>query len=480
MTCDLMFDAWLGWDVPYAIEMGRRMAPYDPRWLEEPVPPDRIGAYAEIRRATGIPIASGEHEYTRWGFKVLLDAEGVDVVQADPDWTGGITEMVKICALASAYDKPVIPHGHSVLPALHLIAAQSPAVCPLLEFLLVYLSKSSGSTRSASTRWAAWWPCPRRRAWASRWTSRASCVARRSPLGADTALAAVSPQKGAAMTELHPLPPDRLPALRPLLRAPCPLEAEYALEAMIAGHLTCQAWADDPAAPTLAYLWNGASLHYVLGARTPAAEAAIAALFSATIAPGARAAAAYYTKLRPVGVGWDDWLPPVPGARRSARVAYLLDPARQTGALALGAPAPQVAEGYRLVEIDAALLADETLDTAAARDEIASCWPSVALFHAQGYGYGVLAGRELVAWCTAELVSPGRCGVGIETVAAHQRRGLGTAVAVAMAQRCRREGRTALWDAWAANSPSRRTAERAGWALAEEYTVAFAVLGAEG
>jgi len=137
-ACDLMFDAWLGWDVPYAVEMGKRMAPYNPAWLEEPVPPDRISAYAEIRRATGIPIAGGEHEYTRWGIKVLLDAQGVDVVQADPDWTGGITEMIKICGLVSAYDKPVIPHGHSTLPALHLIAAQSPATCPMLEFLIVH------------------------------------------------------------------------------------------------------------------------------------------------------------------------------------------------------------------------------------------------------------------------------------------------------------------------------------------------------
>jgi L-rhamnonate dehydratase len=118
--------------------MGRRMAPYHPRWLEEPVQPDRIESYAEIRRATGIPIAGGEHEYTRWGFKVLLDAEGVDVVQADPDWAGGLTEMPKICALASAYDRQVIPHGHSVLPALHLVASQSPAVCPLLEYLVLH------------------------------------------------------------------------------------------------------------------------------------------------------------------------------------------------------------------------------------------------------------------------------------------------------------------------------------------------------
>ncbi len=135
---DLMFDAWMGWDLPYTIEMGKRMAPYRPRWLEEPVQPDRIASYAEIRRATGIPIAGGEHEYTRWGFKALLDADGVDVLQADPDWTGGISELAKICVLASAYDRPVVPHGHSTLPALHVIASQSPAVCPLLEFLMVH------------------------------------------------------------------------------------------------------------------------------------------------------------------------------------------------------------------------------------------------------------------------------------------------------------------------------------------------------
>jgi L-alanine-DL-glutamate epimerase-like enolase superfamily enzyme len=138
---DLMFDAWLGWDLPFAVEMGQRMAPYHPRWLEEPLQPDRIDTFAEIRRRTGIPLSAGEHVYTRWGFKPLLDAEAIDIVQADPDWTGGISEMVKICALASAYDRQVIPHGHSVIPALHLIASQSPAVCPLLEYLLVHATR---------------------------------------------------------------------------------------------------------------------------------------------------------------------------------------------------------------------------------------------------------------------------------------------------------------------------------------------------
>ena len=62
----------------------------------------------------------------------------VDVVQADPDWTGGISELVKICALSSAFEVPVIAHGHSLLPALHVAAAQSPQTMPMVEYLVRY------------------------------------------------------------------------------------------------------------------------------------------------------------------------------------------------------------------------------------------------------------------------------------------------------------------------------------------------------
>jgi L-alanine-DL-glutamate epimerase-like enolase superfamily enzyme len=127
---DLMFDAFQGWDVPYAIEMCRRMESYNPRWLEEPVQVDRVASYAEIKRATSVPIAGGEHENTRWGFKVLLDAEALDVVQPDLGSVGGLTEAIKVVTLASAYDKPAIPHWGGV----HLVASQSPAVCPLFEY----------------------------------------------------------------------------------------------------------------------------------------------------------------------------------------------------------------------------------------------------------------------------------------------------------------------------------------------------------
>ena len=129
----LMFDAFMGWDVAYASDMVRALVPLNPRWVEEPIPP-RVGALKKIREATGVPIASGEHVHTRWQVKELLTAGAVDFIQTNANWAGGITEQMKICALASAFDVPVMQMGHSVIPELHIAAAQSPAVVPLLEF----------------------------------------------------------------------------------------------------------------------------------------------------------------------------------------------------------------------------------------------------------------------------------------------------------------------------------------------------------
>jgi L-alanine-DL-glutamate epimerase-like enolase superfamily enzyme len=131
---DLMLDCWMSWDVPYTLQMAQRLEEYHPRWLEEPVLPDKIAQYAEIRANSAVPISGGEHEYTRWGHKALLDARAVDVLQPDVHWTGGISEMMKIIALASAYDVPVIPHGNSA-GTIHVLAAWPETTCPLLEFL---------------------------------------------------------------------------------------------------------------------------------------------------------------------------------------------------------------------------------------------------------------------------------------------------------------------------------------------------------
>ena len=86
---------------------------------------------------SGVFISGGEHEYTRWGIKALLDAGAVDILQADVTWAGGLSEMSKICALASAYDIPVIPH-HGGWPSTHLIASQALTTCPMQEWLFQY------------------------------------------------------------------------------------------------------------------------------------------------------------------------------------------------------------------------------------------------------------------------------------------------------------------------------------------------------
>ena len=133
---DIMFDAWNSWNVPYTQRMAELAAEYRPWWFEEPVMPDMIPQYAELRRTVStVAIAGGEHEYTRWGIKALLDAGAVDILQPDPTWAGGLTETTKICALASSYGVPVIPH-HGGMASTQLIASQTITTCPIQEWLL--------------------------------------------------------------------------------------------------------------------------------------------------------------------------------------------------------------------------------------------------------------------------------------------------------------------------------------------------------
>lgn len=133
---DLMFDCWMSWDEPYARRMFPKLEPYDPRWVEEVVLPDRIDQQAALSEAATFPVAGGEHEYTRWGFHELLSRNALDVLQPDTYWAGGITEMQKITTLGSVHGVTVVPHGHSVPANVQLVAAQSPAVSPLVEYLV--------------------------------------------------------------------------------------------------------------------------------------------------------------------------------------------------------------------------------------------------------------------------------------------------------------------------------------------------------
>ncbi len=134
---ELMFDVYSGWDLTYALEWARQVERYRPRWIEEATQAEKIGSFVQLRHGTSIPVASGEHIQGRWEVYDYLQAGALSVVQCDPEWCGGTSELQKICAVASLFDVPVIPHGHSLHAALHLIASQSPAVCPLAEYLIL-------------------------------------------------------------------------------------------------------------------------------------------------------------------------------------------------------------------------------------------------------------------------------------------------------------------------------------------------------
>ena len=92
---DIMTDAYMGWTLDYAKRMLPLLEPFNLRWLEEPVIPDDIHGYAELKAYGRIPIAGGEHEFTLFGFQQLLEARAVDYIQFDTNRVGGITQGAK-------------------------------------------------------------------------------------------------------------------------------------------------------------------------------------------------------------------------------------------------------------------------------------------------------------------------------------------------------------------------------------------------
>ncbi len=128
---DLMGDAYMGWNLDYARRMIPLLEPYQLRWLEEPVIPDDIHGYAELKALGRIPISGGEHEFTLCGFRELLEAKAVDYIQFDTNRVGGITQARKVAALAEAHAVPVVPHAGQ-MHNFHVVMASLNS--PMAEF----------------------------------------------------------------------------------------------------------------------------------------------------------------------------------------------------------------------------------------------------------------------------------------------------------------------------------------------------------
>ncbi|MGI5989908.1 MAG: L-rhamnonate dehydratase [Lachnospiraceae bacterium] len=133
----LMWDCWMSLDLPYATRLLNESRKYGFKWIEECFNPDDYWAYRDLKKAaagTGVMISGGEHEATRYGFRMLMEFCDLDLLQPDVGWCGGMTELLKIGDMAQAYGKLVVPHGSGVYSHHYVV---SRANSPFTECLMM-------------------------------------------------------------------------------------------------------------------------------------------------------------------------------------------------------------------------------------------------------------------------------------------------------------------------------------------------------
>ena len=132
---EVMLDCWMAWTERYTLEMAAMLEPLRIYWMEEVLQPHDYAGFGRLSAALkSTRLATGEHEYGRYGFRHLLENRSVAIWQPDMNWCGGLTELRRIGALAAAYDIPVIPHGGGLNGTSHWILATTNA--PWAELFL--------------------------------------------------------------------------------------------------------------------------------------------------------------------------------------------------------------------------------------------------------------------------------------------------------------------------------------------------------
>jgi D-galactarolactone cycloisomerase len=139
-----MIDANHAYTTHDAFYVGRAMEEFEPYWFEEPVAPEDLDGYRELRQGLRVNISGGEAEFNRWGWRALLESRGLDIAQPEVCALGGISEYLRVLALCHAHFTPVVNHvwGSAIAVAtnMHLLAAMPPLPGglfpwePMLEF----------------------------------------------------------------------------------------------------------------------------------------------------------------------------------------------------------------------------------------------------------------------------------------------------------------------------------------------------------
>jgi RimJ/RimL family protein N-acetyltransferase len=227
------------------------------------------------------------------------------------------------------------------------------------------------------------------------------------------------------------------------------------VDAVIAGNSPAQVWADDSAAPRAALVWDRTHSVYLVGAVDRPHE--WRNLFERQIMP----AIGGVLRAHVAGVDAETVFAGYPLQRRE-RVFYR---GARPAIIDWRQPLPA---GFRISEINDRFAELGTLHTIGdVIEEIESFWRSVADFHRSGFGFAAHDDETIVCWCTAEYVSDGRCGIGIETVAPYRGRGFATLTASAFVE----HAVTPHWDAWTSNLSSVAVAVKVGFDKVETYSI---------
>ncbi|KAL9621385.1 MAG: hypothetical protein Q9160_004145 [Pyrenula sp. 1 TL-2023] len=131
----LRVDCYMSLNVSYTIDLVRAAEKENINvdWWEECLSPDDFDGQALLKRAhPTVKFTTGEHEYSKYGFRKLIEGRNLDIIQPDIMWLGGLTEIVKVAAMASAYDIPVVPHASGPY-SYHFVVSQSNT--PFHEYL---------------------------------------------------------------------------------------------------------------------------------------------------------------------------------------------------------------------------------------------------------------------------------------------------------------------------------------------------------
>jgi RimJ/RimL family protein N-acetyltransferase len=245
-----------------------------------------------------------------------------------------------------------------------------------------------------------------------------------------------------------------------------PLDFNLVVRSVASGNTPAWVFADDPAHPRTALIWDRQDAILVAGAADTEAIEALREIIFERIAPDARARGIPYLALLGTPV-WDGLVPamlPDLSPQKARRFSFRLDPEDFC-------PPPEIAGDFKLARIDSFLLVSRLTHLDEMEGWIESFWHSPQDFLQTGYGYCAIAGDAIAAWCLTVFAAGSARELGLATIPVFRKRGLATQVAAACLEHGIANKHTLHWHCWAENRPSVRVAEKLGFHIEREYSV---------